>query len=213
MIKKPVLLFLILLFQFSLFTQEKLFVPNENQRAINNKTRTDNGELGKKYWQNKIKYIIKADFNPKTGFLKGKEAINYINLSPYTLNTLVINLYPNLYKKGSTRDKPVDLGDLHEGIVISRIEIDNLEINPNGKDCFFEGTHLYLALPNSLKTNKETSLTIEWEFNIQKTTQLRTGKYDENTWFIGYWYPQIAVFDDVFGWDEVPYDGLHEFYS
>ncbi len=204
---------ILILVQFSLTSQEKLFVPNEIQGAVNNKTRTNNGEPGKNYWQNKIKYKIKADFNPITGLLKGTENINYINLSPYTLNMLVINLYPNLYKKGRTRDKPVHLGDLHKGVIISKIIIGDEEIEPNDENCFFEGTLLYLNLPKSLKTNMEINFGIEWEFNMQKTTQHRAGKYDENTWFIGYWYPQIAVFDDIFGWDEVQYDGLHEFYS
>ncbi|MEN8119072.1 MAG: M1 family metallopeptidase [Bacteroidota bacterium] len=203
----------LLLLQQFIYAQERLFIPNEIQRAIENGTRTKTGEPGKNYWQNKIKYNIKAKFNPTTGFLKGKEDISYTNKSPYSLNTIVINLYPNLYKKGSKRDKPVHLGDLHDGIIISKIFIDDKKINPHGEQCFFEGTLLYLSLTNPLKSNKQIKISIEWEFNMQKTTHLRTGKYDKNTWFIGYWYPQIAVYDDIFGWDEIPYDGLHEFYS
>ena len=201
------------LIQYSMLAQVKLFVPNEIQWAIKKGTRTKTGEPGKNYWQNKIKYDIKANFNPGTGLLKGKENISYTNKSPYSLNALVINLYPNLYKKGSKRDKPVHLGDLHDGIIISKIFIDEKEIDPNGEQCFFEGTLLYLTLITPLASNRQVKLSLEWEFNMQKTTQLRTGKYGENTWFIGYWYPQIAVFDDIFGWDEVQYDGLHEFYS
>ncbi|RLD69295.1 MAG: peptidase [Bacteroidetes bacterium] len=201
------------LFQQFITAQEALFVPNEIQRAVKNGTRTNIGEPGKYYWQNKIKYNIKAHFDPGTGLLKGKENIIYTNKSPYFLSSLVINLYPNLYKKGSKRDKPVHLGDLHDGLIISKIFIDDEEIDPHGEDCYYEGTLLYLSLPTSLQQNKQIKLSIAWEFNMQKTTQLRTGKYGKNTWFIGYWYPQIAVFDDIFGWDEVPYDGLHEFYS
>ena len=39
------------------------------------------------------------------------------------------------------------------------------------------------------------------------------GTYDSTSFFIGYWYPQIAVYDDIDGWDHNNYGGQHEFYN
>jgi hypothetical protein len=41
----------------------------------------------------------------------------------------------------------------------------------------------------------------------------RYGKYGDGTYFIGYWYPQVSVYDDLHGWDLIPYTGTQEFYN
>jgi hypothetical protein len=39
------------------------------------------------------------------------------------------------------------------------------------------------------------------------------GAYDESTFFVAYWYPKIAVYDDIYKWDLLSYNGEHEFYN
>ncbi len=189
-----------------------LFIPREIQTAINNDTRTINGFPGKKYWQNEINYQIEVEFNPETGKIIGKETIRYKNNSPNALYNLIVNLYPNLFKKGNSRDRNVEPIDVHDGITLKKINISGNGVDKKFSTSYF-GTHLSINLSKPLYANSEMQIQMEWEFLMQSKTTIRVGKYGKNTWFIGYWYPQIAVYDDIFGWDDIDYDGLHEFYS
>ncbi len=188
-------------------------IQKEFQAAINKAYRTMDGKPGQNYWQNEVRYKIEADFDPETGKLSGKELVYYKNNSPSTLHSLIINLYPNLFEKGNLRDREVDAGDIHSGVEIKSIKIEGKEISPKGRSVHQRGTILRLSLPKPMGRKDKVLLEIEWEFTMQAKTQIRVGKYGDKTWFVGYWYPQIAVYDDLFGWDELPYDGLHEFYS
>lgn len=197
-----------------IFSQSKeIPIQREFQNAINKASRTLDGKPGQNYWQNEIDYKIEATFDAESGKLTGKEIIKYKNNSPSTLYNLLINLYPNLFQKGNLRDRAVNIDDVHSGMKLKSISINNKNTDPHGYNCQYEGTHLKLRLPKPLYRKDEVTLEIEWEFVMQSKTFIRVGKYGDKTWFIGYWYPQIAVYDDLFGWDDLPYDGLHEFYS
>ena len=189
------------------------FVPREVKTAIKNQTRTTTGIPGPYYWQNTVDYQIEANFNPETGYLKGKETIIYTNNSPNNLYTLVFNLYPNMFEKGNPRDREVDQKDVHDGIKVNKVLVDGSEIDLKSKKITYNITRMNISLPKSMGTKSKVTISLEWEFTMQNYTTIRVGKYGPNTWFIGYWYPQIAVYDDVFGWDDIDYDGLHEFYS
>jgi len=209
-------LILLILFNFHLvilsFSQQQgLFMPREIQRATSNGTRTLKGLPGNNYWQNNINYTIEVNFNPETGHINGKEIVKYKNNSPSPLYNLIVNLYPNLFKKGNARDREVVPDDVHDGFKLSKISIDDIEINSS--KCSYEGTYVNIKLPKPLFSKNELKISMEWAFNMQQQTTIRVGKYCDKTWFIGYWYPQIAVNDDIFGWDDINYDGLHEFYS
>ena len=65
---------------------------------------------------------------------------------------------------------------------------------------------------NSQINKDSIELYIKWETKIAKYTHLRGGLYNKNSWLIPYWYPQIAVYDDIFGWDRVQHSGNEEFY-
>lgn len=214
--KKQLFFFLFFTFFYSInfFAQRNsLSISREVQNAIRKQTRSQDGKPGPKYWQNKISYNIEVNFDPELGKVAGKEYVVFKNNSPGTLYDLLLNLYPDLFKKGNARDRQVHLDDLHDGVVIKKISINDEDIQPHGNACGFIGTMLSISLPEPLLTNKEMKLVIEWECLIESKSQIRIGNYGTNTWFIGYWYPQIAVYDDIFGWDDLDYDGLHEFYS
>jgi hypothetical protein len=215
MIKTRILSTIIILLIFkSIIAQEPgIFIPSEIKTAIKNQTRTITGSPGPNYWQNGIDYKIEAGFNPETGKINGKETVTYTNNSPNTIYTLVFNIYPNLFKKGNKRDREVDPNDIHDGLIISKLSIDNKALDLKLKKINFSGTKMMVNLPKSLIPKGKVSVTLEWEFTMPINTTIRVGKYGPNTWFVGYWYPQLAVYDDVFGWDEIDYDGQHEFYS
>lgn len=64
-----------------------------------------------------------------------------------------------------------------------------------------------------ISPKSKTQLEIDWEVTIPKYSTIRMGTYDSTSFLVAYWYPQIAVYDDVYGWDEIPYTGTVEQYN
>jgi hypothetical protein len=215
MVKAKILILAIILFIFKNLSAQviNIFVPGEIKNAIKNQTRTTTGVPGPNYWQNSVDYKIEVSFDAETGKLVGKQNIVYVNNSPNTLYNIVFNIYPNLFKKGNARDREVNPLDVNDGLIVSKISIDGKPIDLKSKNINFDGTHMDLGLQKPLAQKAKVSIVMEWSFTMPNNTTIRVGKYGTNSWFVGYWYPQIAVYDDIFGWDEVNYDGLHEFYS
>ena len=68
-------------------------------------------------------------------------------------------------------------------------------------------------LSEKIEPNSSVDLEIDWKFTIPGGTPIRMGIYDSTTFFIAYWYPQIAVYDDIDGWDIIDYNGEQEMYN
>ncbi len=211
----------------SVFAQD-LFVNKEIQKAYSAETRSKDGKPGKNYWQNSSDYKIQAKVFPKTGILEGQEFITYYNNSPDTLKRIVVRLYQDLFKKGNRRTLEVNPADLTDGVDIRSVKIRDREligkdkgnyiirggVNVNASIPGYEGgTNMYITLPEALAPKSSLKIAIEWSFKIPSKTQIRMGTYDSTSFFLGQWYPQMAVCDDVDGWDTHDYNGLAEFYN
>ena len=66
---------------------------------------------------------------------------------------------------------------------------------------------------DKIAPNSITKLKIGWEFEISEKRPIRMGNYGDGNFYVAYWYPQIAVYDDIDGWDRVEYSGSVEFYN
>jgi hypothetical protein len=75
-----------------------------------------------------------------------------------------------------------------------------------------EGTILTLRLPKLLLPGDSVDIGADWDFIIPQNGAGRMGWSQSNLAFLAYWYPQIAVYDDVNGWDRDQYLGTAEFY-
>ncbi len=207
----------ILIFNVNSKAQETLIVPKENKNAFENKTRQIDGNPGVNYWQNTSTYSIKVSVDAKSGVLKGEEKITYYNNSPDSLTKIVIRLYQDIFKKGANRNSivTVDPRDVNNGVNISSVKINNtsLSIDDTNSKVRRKGTLLIIRLNEKLAPQKNIKLQIAWDFIIPKYTLIRMGTIDSTSLFIGQWYPQIAVYDDVYGWDTRSYNGLAEFYN
>ncbi|MCB9249667.1 MAG: M1 family metallopeptidase [Ignavibacteriales bacterium] len=199
-----------------LFSQNNsLFIPKDIQKAIDYETRSNNGEPGKNYWQNKSEYKIDAEVFTDSSILVGEETIKYYNNSPDTLDRIVIRLYQDIAKPGATRDRYVSSKYLGEGLIINRIIVDNdtLDISNESRDIISGSTNMIVTLEQPLAPNKISSINVKWQFKIPKIWKIRMGNYGEGNFFIAYWYPQISVYDDIDGWDMINYEGSVEFYN
>ncbi|WP_430812350.1 MULTISPECIES: M1 family metallopeptidase [unclassified Carboxylicivirga] len=216
-------LFVILLFSYSTISAQEteLFEPIHYRNAVENKTRSRDGHPGPNYWQNHADYnmVIKLDTTEKK--IIGKETVTYYNESPDTIQSIVLRLYPNLLKKGAIRNMKFDAGNINEGMILDTLIINGQAIDLNAKSCWFNGTNLLVRNIKPLPPNKEMDLVCHWNYELATFIDFRrTGYYKDNTWFIGYFYPQIAVYDDleyffgIKGWDiALSHLGLQEFYN
>ena len=205
------LLGILLTLSYSVFCQS-VYRSSTFENAVTNKTRTLTGLPGEKYVNNFAEYKITATFNPQTHILEGEEFVTYhANMDGYYNDRIYMNLYRNIYKKGALRTRPCSPDDItDEGMEI--LEIKRVTKSGGQDDVFFyvSNTSLVIA-PGKFSKGDKVTLYVRWRNKIAANTKHRGGKYNDNSWFIPYWYPQIAVFDDVYGWDNVAHTGNEEF--
>jgi len=190
--------------------QAQIQLPVENifLKTYEKGTRNVSGKPGKNYWQNSASYTLKVDFNPATRLLKGSVEVVYVNNSPDTLNEIWFKLYPNIYKKGTPRKSKIADADLGEGVLIEKLETGGKKLT----DFKIDGTNMNVNVPSVLP-GKSIKFSIAYHYILNKGSHLRTGQVDEGSYFIAYFFPRIAVYDDVDGWNKYPYTGTEEFYN
>ncbi len=189
---------------------QSLYMPRNIEEAYKNGTRAGNGLPGSKYWQNKGRYNITVTATPPDRTIKGTEDISYINNSPDTLNTLVIKLILNIHKPTALR-----YTDVSEAYLTPGIQIDALTIN--GKDYPWQDPDYHftwqeLRLPSALLPKDSVQLSFKWHYQISLQSN-REGMIDGTTYFLAYFYPRVAVYDDYYGWDRLDFTDQQEFYN
>jgi len=192
-------------------------VSKNEARAYEKGTRNFNGTPGANYWQNSSDYFIQVSVDVKNKILSGRERIVYSNNSPDSLKTIVIRLYQDVFKKGVNRNSivPVNPADIHDGVRIASLKVNNedIDLSKSSQQVMRDGTLMYVFLSKKLAPKSTTELQIEWSFDFPQHTLIRMGTIDSTSMFVGQWYPQIAVYDDVNRWDTRSYNGLAEFYN
>ncbi len=211
--KNLFLLSLTFILSLQLYAQKKgIYMPLEIEKAYEEGTRSWDGTPGENYWQNTADYTIQVSVDPSDRSLKGSEKVTYYNNSPNELNTLVIRLYNDVFKKGGARAMAVKEEDIDSGVVISKLKVNGTAVDLEGEDAYRSGTNMYFSLAEPLASGASVTLETEWSQFVPLTLR-RTGVYDSSSYFVGYWYPQIAVYDDVFGWDTFDYTFQTEMYN
>jgi len=200
---------LALVLSLSLHSQT-LLIPRNVKAAFDKGTRSLDGKTGKNYWQNTADYDLKINFDPTTRFLSGSEQIIYTNNSADTLRPIVFKLYPNLFKKGAIRNAPVLPDDLTDGVRISSMSMENRTVDSTS--IRIDGTNMLVGR-NRILPKQIVHFSITWSYTLNKTPALRTGEIDPGADFIAYFFPRIAVYDDIDGWNTYQYNGTQEFYN
>lgn len=170
-------------------------------------TRSEDGKPGKHYWQNGADYTIDVQFDPSSRLLSGHAQIRYKNNSPDTLNNVLFKLYPNLYQKGSIRMMPIHAEDVSEGVKISAMKVNGEEFKK------FRISNTNMTVAKKVLPADTVSFDIYYTYTLNKTSHIRTGEVDSGADFIAYFFPRIAVYDDIDGWNQNPYIGTQEFYN
>ncbi|HUF64372.1 MAG TPA: M1 family metallopeptidase [Gemmatimonadaceae bacterium] len=183
-------------------------------RAVARRTRTRTGEPGPRHWQQFAKYTLRADLNPGTGLLRGNATIRYYNRSPDSLRTILVRLYPNLNAPDAMRNRTVPVT---EPVHLSRVALDGTVLpalaatDTAAVGYNVNGTVVTLRPRRAVRSGDSTTLAFTWSYPVQPVPNPRTGE-DREVFHLAYWYPQVAVYDDVIGWDRDQYLGRAEFY-
>jgi hypothetical protein len=203
-------------FAFEVYSQSAASpypVSSEFRKAVSDQTRTLTGLPGRAYWQNSTDYFIDAVLDTKKLELSGSLEAVYYNNSPDTLDRLVFNLYQDIFRKGNSRDWDLGKKDLHDGMLISNILINGIKIDVKDfASVSRSGTKLLVKNLNLIPAGKH-HIKIDFSVKLPEHRTVRMGKYSDSVIFVAYWYPQIAVYDDLDGWDMISYGGSVEFYQ
>lgn len=230
MIRKLQLSLLCLVSFAAVHAQEAVKLSNYNPQALfspmfyptgGNITRAATGAPNVGYWQNKADYHISASLNDATNEIKGSVTITYKNNSPHPLPFLWLQLDQNLFNKDSRGQArmPVDArsryGDsksnFNGGYTISSVKLaDNSAANYLVTD-----TRMQIRLPKPVMPGSSTSFSIDYAFTLPQYGADRCGilkTTNGDIFAVAQWYPRMCVFDDVEGWNTLPYLGPSEFY-
>ena len=185
--------------------------PRNFEKSYEKGLRNLDGSPGAKYWQNRSEYNINVALNPKKKEIKGTEEVKYFNNSPDTLYMIRLKLLHDLYRKGGQRADDIDPKDLTDGVVIKYLSINGLAVEKSAQNR--HDTYLDINLKTPLAPNSMLQLSADWSFTMPSSENAtRECVCDPTTFFIPYFYPEIAVYDDLHGWASTPYNGLQEFY-
>ena len=184
-----------------------------------NLIRNGAGRPGSRYWQQRVDYRIRATLDPAAGELRGSETIHYLNRSPDALRYLWLFLDQNICdRQGITEqlDQPplVFLGSTFDfsckgfdgGLRLGAVRVGTATVTP-----LVSGTTMRIDLPRPLASGAAVDLAVEWRFTVPDYGAGRMGR-DGTLFEIAQWYPRLAVYDDVRGWNHDPYIGAGEFY-
>ena len=207
--------------QESNYDQHEAFNPMFYTQSPN-EYRTGSGEPGPKYWQNRADYKINCTLDTSMHRVTSEVEITYTNNSPDNLRFLWLQLDQNIYR-GNSRGSATttETGGrwanqkFTEGDVIKSISID-----VGGKSFtpryIVSDTRMQVWLDDQIKAAGGTAkLKISYEFDVPEYGTDRMGRLKtKNGWIyqVAQWFPRMCVYDDIQGWNTLPYLGAGEFY-
>jgi hypothetical protein len=177
-----------------------------------NEFRSAGGAPGPRYWQQRADYEIQAALDTASQSLSGTEVIHYHNQSPDTLRFVWLTAEQNLYRPESLgaalnpAETRFGARAFQGGLEVKYARVAGAEVKPYVWD-----TMMRLDLPRPLAPGQSVDLAFGWSFKIPAHGSDRMGR-EGSLYEIAQWYPRMAVYDDVSGWNTQPYLGQGEFY-
>ena len=184
-----------------------------------NDVRTGAGRPGARYWQQRADYRITATLDTAKHELRASETIHYVNNSPDALPYLWLHVEQNICGPTSItsilNQPPLVFGetafDFSCGSFTGQPVMERATVNGVNAKRTRYGTTLRMDLERPLAPGGAVDLEFAWRFTIPEQGAGRMGR-DGALYAIAQWYPRMAVYDDVRGWNHEPYIGAGEFY-
>lgn len=203
------------------------FEPNFYTKNGND-YRSASGQPGPKYWQNRVDYKITASLDDTKNEVKGSEVLTYTNNSPDALGLLWLQVDQNLFAKDSRGNAVVPTSGSRNGARGEAFDgghkiasVKMVTTDKSGKvaekalNFSIIDTRMQVILPEALKSGGKVALKIEFSFVSPVYGSDRMGIQETkngNIYEIAQWFPRMCVYDDVYGWNTLPYLGAGEFY-
>ena len=185
-------------------------------RAVERGTRDRTGKPGATNWTQRVRYDIDARLEPARKRLTGSERVTYQNRSPDTLRAVPFYLRQNLFAPGSPRRDAVPITG---GVTLGRVDAQGItlsaaKLGSDSGSAAYEvfGTVMWIRLARPIMPGDSAIFAFEWSFTPPPSPSDGRQGREEDVYFLGYWYPQVAVYDDVNGWVTDPYINGAEFY-
>ncbi len=194
-----------------------IFAPFPMPQPVN-AYRSAGGVPGPAYWQNRADYGIEASIDPASHVLRATETITYTNNSPDALDVLWLQLDQNIYRRDSRAAAMPQYEERHKGQFTEGDELDAISIEADGHSytpkSLVSDTRLQLRLETALTHAHTLRLHITYHYTVPGTWGGRTAvtpSKNGEIFEIAQWFPRMAVYDDLWGWNANPYLGS-EFY-
>ncbi len=195
-----------------------------------NMYRTASGAPGSEYYQQQADYVMDIELDDKNKKLTGYETITYTNNSPDNLEYLWVQLDQNVRAKDS--QTPLIEGDgvppaENPGGVAAKFmnvgfdggfNIQAVTDSRGGNLLYMiNRTMMRVEMPEDLESGDKFTFNIRWWYNVNNhvTDRARSG-YEEfedgnRSYVIAQFYPRMAVYNDVEGWQNSQFWGRDEF--
>jgi len=179
------------------------------------------GAPGPRYWQQRADYTIRATLDTAANVLTGTERIHYVNHSPDPLAFVWVQLDQNLFAPGSItsvlNQPPLRFAG---GVVfdftgkgfVGGMTVDRFTAGGRPLAMTVTGTMMRVELARPLPPDSAITFEVAWHFPVPPYGGGRMGRVGSRFYELGQWYPRMAVYDDVNGWNTLPYIGAGEFY-
>lgn len=196
-------------------------------------TRDSTGRPGPNYWQLRTDYTISARLDPATSRLTGHETVLIHNASSDSLSNVFLRLDPNIFLGNVPRGAPWVPAENTDGMVISRMVLNGQAVNLSPPPAPLGGgpsaprptelralglntTVARITLPRPVAGRATATLEIDWSFKLPGGPgqgHRMTMRWGDTLYQPTQWYPRVAVYDDLRGWDTELYLGPSEFYN
>jgi hypothetical protein len=216
-------------------------ITNSIRRAYAAGTRDSTGRPGRNYWQIRTDYTISVRLDAPTSRLTGRETVVLHNNSPDSLDRVLLRLDPNIFLGNTPQLAPWVPSEVTDGMVLTRVKVNGTDVSltppsgggPDGARAAQAAaaaqaaqtpaqptiqnqrtTVATLRLPTKLLPRSTTTLEIEWNHKIPGGPgqgHRMTQRWADTLYQPTQWYPRVAVYDDLRGWDNELYLGPSEF--
>ena len=178
--------------------------------------RSSDGLPGPAYWQNRADYSIDAALDDSTKVITATVRITYTNNSPDSLPYVWLALDQNTFLKDSRSNRTSSgIPRFTGGFTLRSVEVDQKGRKSAG-NYVIDDTRMQVRLPMPVAPHGgKLLLTIEYTFPVPPQGMGRTGwlaTKNGTIYDIAQWYPRMEVYDDIRGWNVLPFLGAGEFY-
>lgn len=196
------------------FDQHQTFDPTLFT-GLESPYRSASGIPGPDYWQNKADYQITAKLDTVLNEIQETTTILYTNDSPDDLSFLWLELGQNLFKKGSRGSVAQGASTDAGGFQFSSVKIID-GASKKDADYLINDTRMQIRLDKpvaSVGGKIQLEFTYSFKISEKQFRTARVGSKNGTMYDVAQWYPRMCVYDDIRGWNTLPYLGAGEFYS